>query len=313
MPDIYLLIEGKQEGPYTEDQVQQSLAEGLFHADLPAWYEGLPTWVEVGSLIGGLSDAASVPASRNSTHDPLPFISDSLPNSLSPGIQTHSTEPLSKQRMAVVGAMVLAGVILFGLSVGAGFALVQSHKISNATTTAVVTVPNNAEATKTPGEALSLSALDADLLASLASNSKAPVLTFPQLWGDAESYFNVPFIVHGKVRLPHSPPLLLGDAESYQTDAYRQVVIMSLDKSPDGIDDIVFCFVKKETAEQLISLLSSDESKQYNGYFLLYIPNAFKDVGQYKKTQGDVDTQREIMCEMIGYGPNLISLDAAER
>jgi hypothetical protein len=39
--DIYLLIQGEQQGPYTEEQVRQSLAEGQIPADLPAWREGL--------------------------------------------------------------------------------------------------------------------------------------------------------------------------------------------------------------------------------------------------------------------------------
>jgi hypothetical protein len=50
MPDIYLLIEGQQQRPYTEDEVRQSLAEGLIPNDLPAWHEGLLEWVHVHPL-----------------------------------------------------------------------------------------------------------------------------------------------------------------------------------------------------------------------------------------------------------------------
>jgi Flp pilus assembly protein TadD len=51
MADIYLLINGAQEGPYTEDQVRQSLSEGLIPADLPAWHEGLADWLSVANVL----------------------------------------------------------------------------------------------------------------------------------------------------------------------------------------------------------------------------------------------------------------------
>ena len=49
--DIYLFIEGQQQGPYTEGQVRQSLKEGLIPRDLPGWHEGLEEWVQVDTLI----------------------------------------------------------------------------------------------------------------------------------------------------------------------------------------------------------------------------------------------------------------------
>jgi hypothetical protein len=51
MPDIYLLIEGKQEGPYSEEQLRQSLAIGQIPNDLPAWRDGLTDWVPVHGLL----------------------------------------------------------------------------------------------------------------------------------------------------------------------------------------------------------------------------------------------------------------------
>ena len=58
MADIYLLIEGKQEGPYTEDQLRQSLANGQIPPDLPAWHEGLPgDWVSVSSIVDNISQS----------------------------------------------------------------------------------------------------------------------------------------------------------------------------------------------------------------------------------------------------------------
>jgi CheY-like chemotaxis protein len=52
MADIYLLVEGKEEGPYAEDEIQQALAWGFIPSDIPAWKEGMADWVQVGKLIG---------------------------------------------------------------------------------------------------------------------------------------------------------------------------------------------------------------------------------------------------------------------
>lgn len=52
MADIYLLIDGKQEGPYATDVIQQALAWGFIPADLPAWQQGDAELVPVGSLLG---------------------------------------------------------------------------------------------------------------------------------------------------------------------------------------------------------------------------------------------------------------------
>jgi hypothetical protein len=61
MPDIYLLIEGQPQGPYAEDQVRQSLAEGLIPGDLPAWHEGLENWASVADIIHRTLLAVSLP------------------------------------------------------------------------------------------------------------------------------------------------------------------------------------------------------------------------------------------------------------
>jgi hypothetical protein len=52
MAYIYLLSEGKEDGPYTEDEIQQALAWGFIPSDLPAWREGLADWIQVGRLLG---------------------------------------------------------------------------------------------------------------------------------------------------------------------------------------------------------------------------------------------------------------------
>ncbi|MCE0498779.1 MAG: DUF4339 domain-containing protein [Methylacidiphilales bacterium] len=60
MDDIYLLIEGKREGPFTEEEVLQSVGWGFIPNDLPAWHWGLTDWIPVGRLMGSL--LASEPA-----------------------------------------------------------------------------------------------------------------------------------------------------------------------------------------------------------------------------------------------------------
>lgn len=52
MRGIYLVIDGKQEGPLSEDQIRQSLAGGTLSADVPAWHDGLPGWTPLGQLQG---------------------------------------------------------------------------------------------------------------------------------------------------------------------------------------------------------------------------------------------------------------------
>ena len=59
--DIYLLIEGKQEGPYSEEQVRQSLASGQIPSDLPAWHEGLTEWMPVSSILPSHPSGPQVP------------------------------------------------------------------------------------------------------------------------------------------------------------------------------------------------------------------------------------------------------------
>jgi len=52
MGDIYLLHEGRREGPYAEDEIEQALAWGFIPVDVPAWTEGLTDWIKVGTLVG---------------------------------------------------------------------------------------------------------------------------------------------------------------------------------------------------------------------------------------------------------------------
>jgi hypothetical protein len=51
MRDYYLLIDNQQVGPYTADQLHQMLAQGRLTAESSAWYDGLPDWAPVSSIL----------------------------------------------------------------------------------------------------------------------------------------------------------------------------------------------------------------------------------------------------------------------
>src|SRR5208282_38093 len=61
MDDIYLLIDGKREGPFTEDDILQSVGWGFIPDCLMAWHSGLPDWIPVGRLVGLLLELQSAP------------------------------------------------------------------------------------------------------------------------------------------------------------------------------------------------------------------------------------------------------------
>lgn len=110
MPDIYLLIDGKQEGPYTEEATRQSLAEGLIPSDLPAWREGLADWVNVGDLAG--PPPLFYPSDQNkaaASVDPSDIPAESLAESVRL-IQT--TRKLPYWYLAG-GGLIAAGIIIF--------------------------------------------------------------------------------------------------------------------------------------------------------------------------------------------------------
>lgn len=59
MADIYLLIEGQQQGPYTEEKLRQSLTEGLVPPHAPARREGMTDWAPLTTMLA--SAAPHVP------------------------------------------------------------------------------------------------------------------------------------------------------------------------------------------------------------------------------------------------------------
>jgi hypothetical protein len=69
MRDYYLLIDGQQVGPYTAEQLHEMLAKGELTNESPAWYDGLPDWAQLGSILEELAppvqiEVAPIPVKR---------------------------------------------------------------------------------------------------------------------------------------------------------------------------------------------------------------------------------------------------------
>ncbi len=132
MPNIYLLIDGQQEGPYSEEQVRQSLDEGLIRSDLPAWREGMTDWEPVEGLVQPKEDPAAAqegdPISR--AHIPQEVeISVSSPAIGSRGSLANSPEARDRSKVYRYWAIAVAGIvglIILGISIGIGIGLAAS-------------------------------------------------------------------------------------------------------------------------------------------------------------------------------------------
>jgi len=48
---IFLNLNGQQQGPYTAEDIEAWLAEEQLAPDTPAWHEGLPEWIPVAELV----------------------------------------------------------------------------------------------------------------------------------------------------------------------------------------------------------------------------------------------------------------------
>src|ERR1039458_7962275 len=51
MKAIYLSVDGKQTGPYTQDQLREAIEQGQVARETPAWHEGLTQWVDAAGLV----------------------------------------------------------------------------------------------------------------------------------------------------------------------------------------------------------------------------------------------------------------------
>jgi hypothetical protein len=52
MDAIYIVRDGQQAGPFTRAQIDAMLASGEVTLDTMAWYDGLPNWAALGTIIG---------------------------------------------------------------------------------------------------------------------------------------------------------------------------------------------------------------------------------------------------------------------
>ncbi len=57
---IFLYLNGQQEGPYSTEQLQAWLQSGQLTPETLAWYDGLPNWVSVNELVVSVSPAPVV-------------------------------------------------------------------------------------------------------------------------------------------------------------------------------------------------------------------------------------------------------------
>jgi hypothetical protein len=148
MSEIYLLIEGQQQGPYTEEQVRQSLTEGLIARDLPAWQGGLADWIEVECLLA--SGPEKLPHRKTSSEG-----RSSSPRQANANEAPHSNPPFAKNskprnaglRWGWMVVFALIGLAVLGLSIGAGFGLVMSRGKDTASKQIVASEPLRASVT----------------------------------------------------------------------------------------------------------------------------------------------------------------------
>lgn len=108
MADIYLLIQGQQKGPYSEDQVRQSLAHGQIKNDVLAWREGLAEWIRVEAVLGEI-------------HEPVAEIkSPHAKQVISPPVLSvkETSKKAIRLRLKIIGWSLIGGWVLFAIVCG---------------------------------------------------------------------------------------------------------------------------------------------------------------------------------------------------
>lgn len=110
MPDLFLHLNGQQQGPFSQDQVRQLLVEGGVTAATPAWHDGLADWLTVGEIL----KPASVPGAPPAFAPPVP-----------------PTVPQKKGMPGWAIALIVAGICFFGLFVVSCLAGIALGPITN--------------------------------------------------------------------------------------------------------------------------------------------------------------------------------------
>ena len=54
---IFLNLDGQQEGPYSLEQLQAWVQSGKLAPETPAWHDGLPNWMPVNELVAMVTPA----------------------------------------------------------------------------------------------------------------------------------------------------------------------------------------------------------------------------------------------------------------
>ncbi len=61
MPDIFLIVDGQQTGPYSVDQVRSFLRENKISPQTPAWHEGLTDWGSLEAILAAFPTPVATP------------------------------------------------------------------------------------------------------------------------------------------------------------------------------------------------------------------------------------------------------------
>ena len=115
MRGYYLLLDGQQVGPYTADQLHELLAQGKLTSESPAWYDGLPDWVHLGTILEEPkprveAQVAPAPIRR-------PIAAPSVTTATHPAAMTPAAYTGVVQTNAKQGAL-LGGLVCFVLGLG---------------------------------------------------------------------------------------------------------------------------------------------------------------------------------------------------
>jgi hypothetical protein len=70
LKDYYLLIDGKQAGPYSAEQLHALVAQGQVTNEFLAWHEGLHDWTQLGTVLKPLAPLVAVANSSVGTGVP---------------------------------------------------------------------------------------------------------------------------------------------------------------------------------------------------------------------------------------------------
>ena len=140
--DIYLLIEGGQQGPFTAEKIKRYLAQGRISHNQPAWREGLAEWVGIQGLLTETAEPAveapsveQVSGDQISEEQPTEFVQPTTAND-PPSAPTESiqesvaeAQPITKGKpRRQLNPRALVGFLLLVLGIIAAAVMAVSQK-----------------------------------------------------------------------------------------------------------------------------------------------------------------------------------------